>query len=220
MLHWGPAFVDVSVRRLGATQLAAVGLRNPVRARCVVSFAFESRADPRTGCSGRVPVPEKPGWCLDRTGTFACAINRFGAYNCPLIHEPLGPPLTKKNATTDKRGVLKLDASLKSTRSTPPLAWHRYPHRDGFIEPWTRAGKLRPGMKLTGKHRGTCSPGSEETHATSELRCLTGNGVGRFYLRFDPCFPPPGDWNRRGVVVACASPGATTFSRFAITERS
>src|SRR5947207_4196755 len=83
MVGWGPAFVRVSVRRLDATELAAVGLQIPARRRCVISFAFESRADPQTGCSGRTAVPGKPGWCLDRTGTFACSINPLGAYNCP-----------------------------------------------------------------------------------------------------------------------------------------
>jgi hypothetical protein len=194
MLHWGPAFVNVSVRRLDASE-TAMGVRNPVRPRCVMSFAFERR---------------------DRT--FACVINPFGAYDCPLIHEPVGPPLRNKNATTDRRGVLKLDAPLKGMRATPRLAWHRYPHRDGYIEPWTRAGRLRRGLKLAGTYHGFCSPGSEETEATSELRCLFGPV--RYVGRFDPCFPPPGDWNRRGRVVACASPGATTFTRFVIIRRS
>ena len=95
MVGWGPAFVRASVRRLDAKELGAVGLRDPARRRCVISFAFESRADPQTGCSGRARVPGKPGWCLDRSGTFSCAINQLGAYNCPLIHEPLGPRLAR-----------------------------------------------------------------------------------------------------------------------------
>jgi hypothetical protein len=79
MVGWGPAFVRASVRRLDAKELGAVGLRDPARRRCVISFAFESRADPQTGCSGRACVPGKPGWCLDRSGTFSCAINPLGA---------------------------------------------------------------------------------------------------------------------------------------------
>jgi hypothetical protein len=234
MVGWGPAFVRVAVRRLDATELGAVGLRDPARARCVISFAFESRADPQTGCSGRTPVPGKPGWCLDRKGTFACAINPLGAYNCPLIHEPLGPRLTEKNATTDKRGVLKLDASLKGTHATPRLAWQRYPHTDGWVEPWTRTGDLRRGLKLGAGGHGPCFMGSEKTHAKSAMTCrrpcrggsqlpvdrkatlaCNSPAVGRF----EPCFPSRRDW-RRGDLAACAKgPGDTTFMRWTISGR-
>lgn len=216
MLHWGPAFVNVSVRRLGATELAAVGLRDPARARCVVSVAFEFRR-PRTGC-GEVDVVArgKPGWCVDGSGTFDCAINPFGAYNCPLIHEPLGPPLRNKNATTDKPGVLKLDVPLKGTRATPPLAWHRYPHRDGFIEPWTQAGDLRRGLRLADKGHGPCFLGSEETHSKSGAVTCRNPAPG--FAIVGPCFPSRRDW-RRGDLAACAnSPGDMTFGRWTISR--
>jgi hypothetical protein len=215
MLHWGPAFVNVSVRRLDATELAAAGLRNPARARCVVSVAFEFRR-PRTGCVD-VTARGEPGWCVDGTGTFSCAINPFGAYNCPLIHEPLGPPLRNKNATTDKRGVLKLDVPLKGTRATPPLAWHRYPHRDGFIEPWTQAGDLRRGLRFAAKGHGPCFLGSEELHAAKPaVTCLGDSPPGS---RFDPCFPSRRGW-RRGDLAACANwPGDTAFGRWTISGR-
>lgn len=232
MVGWGPAFVRVSVRRLDATELAAVGLRNPARPRCVISFAFESRADPQTGCSGRTPVPGKPGWCLDRTGTFSCAINPLGAYNCPLIHEPLGPPLTKKNATTDKRGVLKLDVPLKGTHATPRLAWQRYPHTDGWVEPWTRTGDLRRGLRFAARGHGPCFMGSEQTHAKSVLTCRSPCRSGSrlpvdrkaavpcnspAVARFEPCFPSRRD-TRRGDLAACGNaPGDTTFVRWTIS---
>ncbi len=222
MIGWGPAFVSISVRRLDATELTAVGLRNPARPRCVVSFALEVRADPRTGCDGAAAVPGRPGWCIDRTGgTFACAINPFGAYNCPLIHEALGPRLRNKNATTDERGVLKLDARLKGTRATRPLAWQRYPHRDGFIEPWTRAGKLRPGLSLAGSGHGPCGGGHEETFGKSGVRCIAPAGAtfAPAGAIFGPCYPSRRDF-RRGDLAACAKwPGDTSFVRWTISGR-
>jgi hypothetical protein len=221
MIGWGPALVRISVRRLDATELAAVGLRNSERPRCVASFALESRADPETGCSADIAVPGKPGWCADRSGTFNCAINPFGAYNCPLIHEPLGPPLRGKNATTDERGVLTLDARLKGTRATPPLGWQRYPHRDGFIEPWTGAGKLRPGLSFAGSAHGPCGGGIEETFGKSGVRCIAPAGA-RFAPEgaiFGPCYPSRRDF-RPGDVAACSNgPGDTSFRRWTISGR-
>jgi hypothetical protein len=231
MVGWGPAFVRISVRRLDAKELAAVGLRNPAQRRCAISFAFESRADPQTGCSGRARVPGKPGWCVDRSGTFSCAINALGAYNCPLIHEPLGPPLTKKNGTTDKRGVLKLDVALKDTHAARRLAWQRYPHIDGWVEPWTRTGDLRRGLAFAAKGHGPCFMGSEKTHAKLALTCRrpckggSSLRVDRNTLpcnspavgRFEPCFPSRRD-SRPGDLAACAkSPGDTRFLRWTIS---
>ena len=234
MVGWGPAFVRASVRRLDAKELGAIGLRDPARRRCVISFAFESRADPQTGCSGPAPVPGKPGWCLDRSGTFSCAINPLGAYNCPLIHEPLGPRLTKKNATTDKRGLLKLDVPLKGTHATPRLAWQRYPHTDGWVEPWTRAGDLRRGLRFAASGHGPCFMGSEKTHEKSALTCRRPcKGGSKLPVdrnatlpcsspalgRFEPCFPSRRDW-RRGDRAACArQPGDTKFLRWTISGR-
>jgi hypothetical protein len=221
MLGWGPALVGISVRRLDATELAAVGLRNPKRPRCVVSFAFESRVDPQIRCSRSIPVPGKPGWCADRSGTFDCAINPFGAYNCPPIHEPLGPPLRNKNGTTDERGVLKLDVRLKGTRATRPLAWQRYPHRDGFIEPWTRAGKLRQGLSFAGSGHGPCGGGHDATFGKSGVRCIAP--VGATFAPegaiFGPCYPSRRDF-RRGDLAACANgAGDTSFRRWIISGR-
>jgi hypothetical protein len=206
MIGWGPALVRISVRRLDATELAAVGLRNPKRPRCVVSFALESRADPQSA---------------DQSGTFDCAINPLGAYNCPLIHEPLGPPLRNKNGTTGERGVLKLDAPLKGTRATRPLAWQRYPHRDGFIEPWTRAGKLRPGLSFASSGHGPCGGGHEATFGKSGVRCIAPAGA-TFAPEgaiFGPCYPSRRGF-RRGDVAACTNgPGDTSFMRWTISRR-
>jgi hypothetical protein len=163
-------------------------------------------------------MPEHPKFCVGRQSTWVCVINAVGGYECPLRHEG-GPPLRNKNATTDERGVLKLDVPLRGTHATPPLAWQRrYPHVDGFIDPWTRAGKLRQGLTFehaggSRHYRGTCSRGSETTFDKSALRCFSD-------VQFDPCFAPTSDWNRPDVVVACGSPGRRTFGRFAITKRS
>jgi hypothetical protein len=139
----------------------------------------------------------------------------FGGYGCPTNAEG-SPPLRHRNATTNERGVLRLDVPLNGTHPTPPLAWQqRYPHTDGWIEPWTKAGALRAGLKVTGNHRGSCSRGSFETEAKTAGRCLALSGAGIF----DPCFPQHGRWGRLGTVVACGTrPGATTFSRFVITK--
>lgn len=215
MLHWGPALVNVSVRRLDASQLAEVGLRNPALRRCVVSLALEYRADPSTGCDGGPPVPRRHGLCLNPE-TYNCVIDRFGAYGCPSNADTAHTLLRNKNATTDKRGVLKLDVPLRGTHRTPLLAWQRrYPHTDGWIEPWTKTGMLRAGLRLTGNYRGSCFRGSYEAPAKTAGRCLPLDGTGIY----DPCFPRRARWGHRGTVVACGSwPGGTTFGRFVITK--
>jgi hypothetical protein len=218
MLGWGPTLVSVSVRRLGARAQAQLGMPDRALPRCTVSLALYGPRDSRTGCSGGTVMREHPKSCLYRQSTWVCVINATGGYECSLRHEG-GPPLRNKNATTDERGVLKLDVPLRGTHETPPLAWQRrYPHIDGFINPWTRAGKLRQGLTFeqTGgsrHYRGTCSRGSEMTFQRFALRCWSD-------VQVDPCFPPKADWNRRDVVVACAGAGWTTFGRFVITRHS
>ena len=227
MLGWGPTLVNISIRRLDAARLDEVGLRNPALSRCVVSLAVHFRRDPTTGCSGAAALPGDPAFCVDRSATYNCVINRLGAYGCPTNADTLRTPLRKKNATTDKSGVLRTDNSLPGTHPTPPLAWQRrYPHVDGLIEPWTGSGRLRPGIAFTSSQEafhGRCSRGSFETRATSALFCgITYPQFGRAPLtRFDPCFPQTADWNYRGALVACARlPGDTTFDRFVISKRS
>lgn len=217
MRGWGPTLASVSVRRDTADQLAAVGLRDPERRRCTVALAVHSRRDPRAGCSGEAVLPGHPRFCVYRRSTYVCIINGFGGYGCPTNAEG-SPPLRHKNATTDERGVLKLDVPLKGTRATAPLAWQRrYPHTDGWIEPWTSSGRLRPGLRLTGTYSGSCSRGSYETPAKTAGRCLLLAGTGIF----DPCFVRRARWGHRGTVAACASwPGGTTFGRFVITRLS
>jgi hypothetical protein len=163
-------------------------------------------------------MPGSPRFCVNRRSTSVCVINTMGGYQCSRYADG-SPPLKNKNATTDRRGVLTLDVPLGSTHATSPLAWQRrYPHIDGFIDPWTRAGRLRQGLTFVRAagpehYRGTCFRGSELTFEKSALRCVSD-------VQFDPCFGPTADWNRRGVVVACAAPGWTTFDRFVIARRS
>lgn len=128
------------------------------------------------------------------------------------------PPLRDKNGTTDQRGILRLDVPLEGTHAIPPLAWQRrYPHVDGFILPWTRAGTLRRGLSFEqsggARYRGTISPGSQQTVAKAALRCVSD-------VQFDPCFVSAADWNHPGAIVACASTGWTRFDRFVIARRS
>ena len=222
MLGWGPALVNVSVRRLNAAQLAEVGLRNPTVPRCVVALAIEFRRDPKAGCFGASVVAGRPGWCVNRSATWNCVIDGFGAYECPTNADTAQTPLRGKNATTDSRGVLRLDVPLAGTHSTPPLAWQRlYPHTDGWIEPWTRSGTLRRGLRLLGNRSagdydggGSCGYPSEVTHAKPSFRCVW------HFAGIDPCFPRTTDWNHPGTIVACAGQaGDTRFHRFLITRR-
>jgi hypothetical protein len=219
MLGWGPTLVNVSIRRLTADQLAAVGLRNPALRRCAVSLAVHARRDPTSGCSGEAVMPGYPRFCVYRKSTYVCIINRFGGYGCPTNAEG-SPPLRNANATTNERGVLKLDVPLKGTHATRPLAWQRlYPHTDGWVEPWTKRGTLRAGVKFTFDYRdgGTCSQGSQQTRSRIAVRCLWLTPTRMNIV--DPCFPQTPRWHHRGAVVACPSmPGSTNLGRFVIAK--
>lgn len=137
-----------------------------------------------------------------------------GAYGCPLRHEPDYAPLRDKNGTTDERGVLTLDVPLEGTHPPPRLAWQQYPRTDGWIEPWTRNDKLRPGLRFGSTYTGggSCFGGAEETVAKSATRCLW-----RGLYQVDPCFPKGANWQHRGGVLACPyGPETRTFGRFVI----
>jgi hypothetical protein len=184
MVGWGPAPVNVAFRQPVAKERSSIRL--PSVRQCIVAI-------PAGG------------------GTWTCVLIRSGAYWCPPLHEPTGPPLTNKNATIDRRGVLRLDTPLKDTHPTPPLAWQRYPHIDGFVLPWTPSGKLRPGLHFNGEGRGRCFRVDET--ARSGLSCLKPTGV-----RFDACFPQRRDW-RAGDLAACGGLANTRFVRWTITGR-
>ena len=186
MVGWGPAPVNVAFRKPNARERSSIEL--PSRRQCIVAI-------PAGG------------------GTWTCVLIRFGfgAYWCPPLHEPTGPPLTDKNATINGRGVLELDAPLPGTHPTPPLAWQRYPHLDGFILPWTASGKLRPGLRFQGEGRGRCFRVDET--ARSGISCLRPDDS-----RFDACFPQRRNW-RAGDLAACGGLGDTHFVRWTITAR-
>src|SRR5919197_1896252 len=112
MASWGPVGANVAFRRTLASERSHIELSR--RRQCIVAVGF-----------GR--------------GTLTCVLTGSGAYWCPPRHEATGPAL-KKNARIDRRGVLVLDRPLTGTHPTPPLAWQRYPHLDGFVEPWTSRG--------------------------------------------------------------------------------
>jgi hypothetical protein len=193
MLGWGPARAGVAMRRLRPAERAQLGESTVGRSLCVVLIRVDSRS------------------------TWVCDIGPVGAYWCGIRHEPMHRALTNANATIDRRGVMKLDVPLGGTHPTPPLAWQRYPHVDGYIHPWTPGGKLRHGLKLDqpgpARHfRGACWRGSEIVFDKSALRCYSD-------VQFDPCFGRGTRWNRPGGVAACSAPGWTTFTRFAIVRR-
>jgi hypothetical protein len=165
MLGWGPTLVSISARRLDAREQEHVGVYDR-RRRCTASLAVAWPRDLRTGCSGYDGVlPGYPKFCVSTETTFVCVLNTRGGYFCSRYADG-APPLKNKNGTTNERGVLKLDVSLPGTHATPRLVWQRrYPHVDGFIHPWTKAGKLRRGLTFApagGRHfHGRCFRGTE-----------------------------------------------------------
>src|SRR5947208_3634743 len=138
-------------------------------------------------------------------------MEQFGSYLCPTNAEG-SPPLSNYNATVDRRDLHSFPARRSSDLPTPPLAWQRYPHADGFVQPWTSSGTLRAGLRFKGHGRGGCVVVDET--AISAISCLTPNG-----RRYDACFPqwrdgPPGE------LAACGGLGGTRFVRWTITGQS
>jgi len=201
MLGWGPtlAGVGVALRRAEAGESS----------RCVVALAVSYKRQTGSRCYDH-PVPGHPDYCFRRSQTYVCVMAHVGAYVGPLNAEG-SPPLRRQNAKVDERGVLTLDVSLQGTHATPPLAWQRYPHVDGFVEPWTSRGTLRAGLRFKGEGRGRCFVVAETV--ISGISCLTRTG-----LRHDACFPQRPNW-RAGDVAACGELGGTRFVRWTITGR-
>ena len=185
MVDQGPAPAKVAFRRPVRKERESIEL--PARRQCIVSIA-----------AGR--------------GTWTCVLSGSGAYWCPPRHEPTGLPLKNKNATIDRRGVLVLDAPLKGTHPTPPLAWQRYPHLDSVVHPWTSRGTLRAGLRFKGKGRGPCFVVDETV--ISAVSCLLPNGG-----RYEACFPRWQYW-LPGQLAACGGFGGTSFVRWTITGQS
>jgi len=188
MIGQGPAPANVAFRRPVAKERASIELSS--RRQCIVSIG-----------AGR--------------GTWTCVLISSGAYWCPPRHEYTGPPLTAlkgKNATMDRRGVLTLESPLKGTHPTPPLAWQRYPHVAGFVQPWTSSGTLRAGLRFKGKGRGGCFVVDET--AISAISCLLPSGG-----RYEACFPQWQNW-LAGELAACGGLGGTSFVRWTITGQS
>ena len=181
MVAWGAAPANVAFRRPVAKERASIEL-SP-RRQCIVAIAAGG-------------------------GTWTCVLGSSGAYWCPPLHEPTGPQL-KRNARIDKRGVLVLDQPPRGTHPTPPLAWQRYPHVDGFVEPWTAGGTLRPGLRFKGEGRGGCVVVDET--ALFAISCLTPD-----LRRYEACFPQWQNW-QPGDVAACGRLGDTSFLRWTIT---
>jgi len=185
MVGWGPGPANVAFRRPNAKEHSTIRLSS--RRLCIVGIDVGD-------------------------GTWTCVQSDPGAYWCPPLHEATGPRLPE-NAKLDRHGVLKPDSPLKGTHPTPPLAWHRYPRVDGYIQPWTASGKLRPGLRFKGEQRGRCFLAEES--ARSAVSCLYPNGG-----RSEACFPRRRPW-RRGDLAACSfGPGSTTFTRWLITQGS
>lgn len=193
MVSWGSMSVRISIRGLDAHERGRVSFGDDAQRLCTVSLA------------GR------PG-----DNTWICRIGASGGYDCPLITSDGMPLLRKPNGTTDHKGVLKLVVPLRGTHPTPPLPWQRrYPHVDGFILPWTRAGKLRPGLRFGVTERGPCVHFVEQIVPRFAVRCIDR----RTYGFTDSCFPQRRNF-RPGDLAACGAPGDTSFIRWRITGRS
>jgi hypothetical protein len=181
--------------------------------RCQVELAYSFR--PPTGsCSPLQLSRAKPRTCIDRSNSFPCVLNAYGAYACPTHAER--SHVRDWNAII-RHGRLVLKRPPAVLPHTPSPRWsQRYPYQDGFIHPWTATGHLRRGLKLIGHYRGTCSQTSEETTVTTALRCgVRRNG---FLYLLDPCFAQNSAWRRGGVIGACeTAPGSITFRRLLIT---
>lgn len=192
MRGWGPDLVYLAVRRLVPDEVHNVGDFGP-KARCVASIA--SRLHEQTDI---------------------CVLNASGAYECSRFSDG-APPLRRANAKLDGSGVLTLNTPLRGTHATPALRWQRYPHVDGFVHPWTRAGKLRAGLRFSSRHgpryRGSCWAGSEYTRDPAAHKCVSD-------VQFWACYPSSRNWDHRGAVLACAGLGSTVFDRFVITRKS
>jgi hypothetical protein len=192
MVSWGSRSVRVAVRGLDARERSILSEPHPEQRVCTVSLA------------------DKPG-----DNTWICQIGNSGGYYCPLITSDGMPHLRNPNGMTDHRGVLKLDVPMPGTHPTPALPWQRrYRHVDGFILPWTRAGKLRPGLRFDVTERGPCVHFVEQIVPRSAVRCIDG----RTREFSDSCFPR---WRnfRAGDLAACGAPGETSFTRWRITGR-
>jgi hypothetical protein len=182
----------IVIRALNARERARVSFGDDAQRRCTLSLA------------GR------PG-----DNSWICRIGNTGGYECPLVTSDGMPPLRKTNGRTDRHGVLKVDMPLTGTHATPLLPWQRrYPHLDGFILPWTRAGKLRSGLRFVATERGACGRFVEHRVPRSAVRCVDR----RTSAYSEPCFPQRRNF-RVHDLAACTSPGLTTFIRWLITGR-
>ena len=192
MLSWGSMSVRIAIRPLDARERGRVSFGDDAQRRCTLSLA------------GR------PG-----DNSWICRIGDSGGYVCPLVTSDGMPLLRNANGRTDQRGVLTLNVPLKGTHPTPPLPWQRrYPHVDGFILPWTRAGNLRAGLRFSATEHGACGSFIETRVPRSAVRCVDS----RTYTWTEPCFPQRRNF-RAGELAACTAPGLTNFTRWRITAR-
>jgi hypothetical protein len=192
MVSWDSMSVKIAIRALDPRERAAVSFGNDAERRCTVSLA------------------DRPG-----DNTWICRILDSGGYDCPLVTSDGMPPLKNASGTTDQRGVLTLDLPLNGTQPAPPLRWQRrYRRVDGFILPWTRAGRLRSGLRFVATQRGACGSFVETRVPRSAVRCVDSRTSGWI----EPCFPQRRNFHA-GDLAACAAPGSTSFIRWRITAR-
>jgi hypothetical protein len=140
---------------------------------------------------------------------FPCTVNRHGAFRCPehAVGRPDDPPRTGFNARfSPLTGRIRLYHPPSAPIATSRPDWVRsYPVEAGFIVPFDRQGRLRPGLTLRGRpsFRKTCTA----FVAIRQHSRLYGCGAGLYC--FAPSLPP-----RNGQVLACPNDrGSRVFTR-------
>lgn len=184
------------MRMTGFPTLASVGADR----RCGIVLAYSVRGR----CAKASAAPGGRGWCVDKSSGFACALDRFGAYECATHASPIH--VSAWNAALTAGGRIAPDHPQAGV-STPLPSWAtRYPFADGYVHPWRTTGGLRRGLSLNGSQHATCSATSERTRTPGALRCFASAND----LQYDPCFAEPS----RPTVVACSlRAGDTSFVR-------
>ena len=138
---------------------------------------------------------------------FPCSLNRFGAYVCPehAVGLPGGPPRTGHNGRYfAKDGKIRLNRPPARPIAVPKPAWvRRYPVMQGFIDPFDRDGKLRPGLRL----RRPARPLSCGTYTDVNQSTLIGCGAGLY------CFVPRLPVRNKEVIACPTDRGSRAFDR-------
>lgn len=168
------------------------------RKKCTILLGYSTRK-PSSGC--RADTTGYGHFCVDPASVFRCRLNQQGAYDCWTHAGHLRHPRWNARVGHDHR--LVLDHPQQHVRTPTPSWARRYPVDRGYIKPWTKAGRLRGGLKFVDHHTAdSCDPGSAVIGGA--WRCNDRYGA----FGADPCFPQPG---RKRLFACATAPGSTRF---------